>query len=275
MSIENYYTTAPHYAAEEVDSYQEFGLRANAREVLGIISKDIGGLKNKTLLDVGAHTGLFVDEASKNGAEAEGIEINERAVKAAQGRGINVRRASIDEVPRASFDIVCASHVIEHVENPGVFLEGLLRILKPNGLLYIETPDFNSYLARKDKISWKYIALEHLTYLNRESMTLMIQNKGAVAGKCIQRNGELKFLSLSKLAHYLFGDPYARDRLVPKQRLARGHTYICSESLFRGLVRRCFLSAIHILHREDHVGIFIRKAEALPESIFSVDYSSS
>jgi len=40
-----------------------------------------------------------------------------------------------------TFDIVCAFHVLEHVINPINFLNNCYKLLKPNGLLYIEVPN--------------------------------------------------------------------------------------------------------------------------------------
>ncbi|WP_206078326.1 bifunctional 2-polyprenyl-6-hydroxyphenol methylase/3-demethylubiquinol 3-O-methyltransferase UbiG [Poseidonocella sp. HB161398] len=49
-----------------------------------------------------------------------------------------------------SFDFVVASHVIEHVQNPTVFFQELMRICKPGGLAYIESPSDNAALVKSD-----------------------------------------------------------------------------------------------------------------------------
>lgn len=46
-----------------------------------------------------------------------------------------------------SFDYIIASEVIEHVVNPGIFIQKLFRVLKPGGILLITTP-------YKEKLAW-------------------------------------------------------------------------------------------------------------------------
>jgi len=45
------------------------------------------------------------------------------------------------------FDKIYAKHVIEHVNDPTVFIQECYRILKPNGVLFVETPHFSSRVA--------------------------------------------------------------------------------------------------------------------------------
>lgn len=48
--------------------------------------------------------------------------------------------------PIGRFDYVCCTEVLEHLMvNPVIFLEDLISLLKPNGTLYISTPNFFSY----------------------------------------------------------------------------------------------------------------------------------
>jgi len=48
------------------------------------------------------------------------------------------------------FDVVVASHIIEHLRNPVQFLKECHRVLKKGGLLYLYCPNFCSVNARKD-----------------------------------------------------------------------------------------------------------------------------
>ncbi|MBU0467700.1 MAG: class I SAM-dependent methyltransferase [Candidatus Omnitrophica bacterium] len=44
-------------------------------------------------------------------------------------------------------DKIFATHIIEHLEQPGEFLKEIYRILKPGGQVFIATPHFTSYTA--------------------------------------------------------------------------------------------------------------------------------
>lgn len=48
------------------------------------------------------------------------------------------------------FDMVNASHVLEHVDDVGVVVKEIWRVLKPNGIFRIACPHFSSYLAYGD-----------------------------------------------------------------------------------------------------------------------------
>jgi SAM-dependent methyltransferase len=62
--------------------------------------------------------------------------------------GFNFKKADLnkDPLPFAddTFDFVVASHVIEHLDHPVEFFGDCLRVCKPGGLLYIETPSERS-----------------------------------------------------------------------------------------------------------------------------------
>lgn len=49
-------------------------------------------------------------------------------------------------VPDESFDLTIASHVIEHLDDPYNFVNELLRVTKPGGLIWIEAPSELSLL---------------------------------------------------------------------------------------------------------------------------------
>lgn len=57
------------------------------------------------------------------------------------------------------FDIVIAQHVIEHVPDRIAFIAECLRIVKPGGLIIIETPNYSHVSAHSN--------LEHLTTFSR------------------------------------------------------------------------------------------------------------
>src|SRR5207245_11243493 len=44
-----------------------------------------------------------------------------------------------------AFDVITSSHVIEHVLEPVAFLSVARRVLKPNGILYVFTPNAESW----------------------------------------------------------------------------------------------------------------------------------
>lgn len=47
-------------------------------------------------------------------------------------------------------DEIYAKHIIEHLDHPKMFVEEIFRILKPGGVVFIETPHFSNYVAYAD-----------------------------------------------------------------------------------------------------------------------------
>ena len=99
------------------------------------------------LLEIGCFLGLFLDKIRADGWQVVGLEPNRAA--AAHAR-INYELDVIDGVlPSArltagEFDAVVMLHVIEHLPDPTETLREISRLLKPNGVLVIETPRFDS-----------------------------------------------------------------------------------------------------------------------------------
>ena len=64
-----------------------------------------------------------------------------------------------------SIDKIYAKHLIEHLNNPRMFLKECYRILKFQGAIYIETPHFSNYVAYAEpehKLFYSYFMFHQL-----------------------------------------------------------------------------------------------------------------
>jgi SAM-dependent methyltransferase len=105
----------------------------------------------RTLLDIGAATGLLVEEAQAQGLEAVGVEPGVRFVEAALcRRGIQLVHGVFPHPSLAGrrFDLVFLVDVIEHVAEPVDLLRHCAGALAPRGLVVVVTPDVASLAAR-------------------------------------------------------------------------------------------------------------------------------
>ena len=66
--------------------------------------------------------------------------------------------------------------VIEHVVDPHAFFKDLELILKPHALVYMSTPDADSFAAKTFKANWHYINKYHFSLFSRKTLN-------AIAGK--------------------------------------------------------------------------------------------
>lgn len=98
------------------------------------------------LLDVGCGNGDFVGFAMRAGWLARGIDNDPIAVAAAHARCLDVVEGTLDlfDDESACYDRITLSHVLEHVYDPWKMLSQCHRLLKPGGVLWLETPNMNA-----------------------------------------------------------------------------------------------------------------------------------
>jgi SAM-dependent methyltransferase len=106
----------------------------------------LGGVRaGDHVLDLGCGDGRFTAELAHAAARPVGVEIAEAALERARSRNpeLDFRLASIEgplPLEDASFDVVWASEVIEHVADTARWLSEVRRVLKPGGRLLLTTP---------------------------------------------------------------------------------------------------------------------------------------
>jgi 2-polyprenyl-3-methyl-5-hydroxy-6-metoxy-1,4-benzoquinol methylase len=105
-----------------------------------------------TLLDIGAGKGEFLKVAEQSGFNATGIEPSAGFCEFARNQlGVNVIQGllgSVEAIRNEKFDVVTMNHVLEHVEHPVNLLNQVHEYLDNKGVLFIEVPNCNSYLAQ-------------------------------------------------------------------------------------------------------------------------------
>lgn len=137
----------------------------------------------RRLLDVGCGDGLFTAMAAERGWEPHGVELNPPAAQAARERGVAVVEGRVEkgDLPAASFELVTSWDVIEHVPEPGPFVEGLVRALAPGGTLVVTTLNRRALVARAFRGRWSMVTDEHFTYWDAGSLRHAFARHGAQA----------------------------------------------------------------------------------------------
>jgi SAM-dependent methyltransferase len=104
------------------------------------------------LLDVGCDDGMWTDEVRRRlgipPQQVHGLEIADERAELARGRGFDVRTGDLDEpwpFADASFDVVHANQVIEHVVRLDHFLSELRRVLAGAGVAVVCTENLASW----------------------------------------------------------------------------------------------------------------------------------
>lgn len=102
------------------------------------------------VLEVGCGRGAFVERLCKEEKiEAEGVELNSKAISYAKEKGIIIRPVDLHELAKKekeSYDAVCSFQVLEHISDPLDFIEGQIKLIKPGGKLIIGVPNAESFI---------------------------------------------------------------------------------------------------------------------------------
>ena len=130
-------------------SGQESPHIADFRAGLALI--EAHALPSGSLLDVGCATGSFLSLARAKGWECRGVEVSAFAAARARERtGCEIFCGKLEDAPFASgaFDVITMWDLLEHLEDPLEGLEKARRLLKPGGVLLVNTPNENSLLRQ-------------------------------------------------------------------------------------------------------------------------------
>ena len=165
------------------------------------------------LLDIGCGYGSFMSMALKYKWAVEGMDISSYAAEnASQELGVPVFVGTLDQsdYPEDCFDVITLLDVIEHLNDPRVFLCEVRRILKPEGVLVMRTPNqdslFHWIAGLSARIGWDYPAqqiyhIDHLTYFTKSSLMYLLNQEGFNINKVeYETIDDKRFLGLKKVA---------------------------------------------------------------------------
>lgn len=128
--------------------YLERELSSNAARLerqVGLLERELGVLGGKRVLDVGPGTGELMLRLARRGAEVEGLEPHDRHLLFLRERGLRVRGATAEQHAAdpgnlGRYDAITLWDVIEHVNRPDATLRACHALLRPGGLLLLDTP---------------------------------------------------------------------------------------------------------------------------------------
>jgi 2-polyprenyl-3-methyl-5-hydroxy-6-metoxy-1,4-benzoquinol methylase len=111
---------------------------------------------NGKALDIGCGNGHFMLGLRELGWACEGVEFNLTAVDICRSYGFKVHHGDMESAKLLdnSFDLITASHVIEHLPDPVSFMKEAARILKKDGQLLVKTPNSQALGRGLFKESW-------------------------------------------------------------------------------------------------------------------------
>ena len=170
--LERYYAAYPRY--ENVPAVT----RSRYRELLDTFAPY---RRTNRILDIGCGVGTFLDEAKQAGWDTYGTEFAARALEIIRARGITAIQAplKLDTFEPGFFDVISAFEVFEHVPDPRAESAVIAHALRPGGLLYCTTPNFNSASRRLLRGRWSVVSYpEHLCYFTPSTLKRWLSGSG-------------------------------------------------------------------------------------------------
>jgi SAM-dependent methyltransferase len=111
-------------------------------ERVALFQRYVGG-PGRRVLDLGCRDGALT-RAYAEGNDVVGVDADRDALAAASELGIETRWADLDEplpFDEASFDVVVAGELIEHLRNPHALVTDVRRVLRPGGTFVASVPN--------------------------------------------------------------------------------------------------------------------------------------
>lgn len=136
-------------------------------------------IKNpKRVLDIGCSNGVFLD--LYHNSETWGVEPSESGYKIKDLRHkITHEYFEKAKLPLNYFDLVIMNHTLEHVKDANLVLNKIYKILKTNGILFVDVPNVGSLSSKILGKKWPYLLTdEHLWQFDRKSITKLVKNAG-------------------------------------------------------------------------------------------------
>lgn len=126
--------------------------------------------REKSVLDVGAGTGDFLNVCKKNNWTVSGVEPNFDARNIAQENKIDLNK-DLFFFEEKSFDVITLWHVLEHVKDLQKYIIQLQKLLKKDGVIVVAVPNYNSFDAKYYKEFWAAFDVpRHLWHFSQQAI---------------------------------------------------------------------------------------------------------
>lgn len=186
-------------------------------------------------LDLGCGRGEWLSKLSQLGFNVHGVDLDEAMLQSCREKGFQVTCQDaltyLQTLPNESQSIVTAFHMVEHItfEKLRYVLEQALRVLKPAGLLVMETPNPENLIVATRNF---YLDPTHTKPIPPELLTFLARYTGFNNVKLIrlQENPSVVLQQETLLADVING--VSPDYAVVAQKIGPLQTLICFNKAF-------------------------------------------
>jgi len=143
---------------------------------------DMRNLRSKIVADFGCGAGSFLDFVKGVASRVIAIEPDVNYQASLASRGFDVFQGGEDALIRFrnKVDVITSFCVIEHTQSPLLYLEQCYELLKPNGVIYIETDNLDCLPMVLSCKPFKefFFRTAHTHYFNRETLSATMARAG-------------------------------------------------------------------------------------------------
>jgi 2-polyprenyl-3-methyl-5-hydroxy-6-metoxy-1,4-benzoquinol methylase len=165
------------------EASHEYRVERFGKERVKIMARHlrVSDARRPQYLDVGSSTGFVVEAAKDQGWEAIGIDLNPSAVEFGRARGLDLRTQALEGVdfPEQSFDAVSLFDVLEHLLTPVDTLRACTRLLRPDGIVFLYVPNYDSasrlLMGNEAHFIWP---THHLNYYSPTTIADLMTREG-------------------------------------------------------------------------------------------------
>src|SRR3989338_7742912 len=142
-----------------------------------------------TAVDMGCGRGEWLELAGELGFDASGADLDEGMLAACHERGLNACKAdaigALQALPDESTTLVSAFHLVEHLPFNEVrtLVREALRVLKPGGLLILETPNPENLLVSSTEF---YLDPSHVRPMPSGLLGFAVEHAGFLRNKVVR-----------------------------------------------------------------------------------------
>lgn len=199
--------------------------------------------KNANILDIGCAAGALLKQFANDGNKIFGFEPDKAMFSKSQenlGTFSHIWNSAfnVDLVKAYKFDLIMASHVLEHVPDPIQFLKDLIPLLSDKGIIFIEVPN-ESPESVYEQTRQCVKGLMHLWFFQLKSLVQMIDVAGGVLVRSATYGPKIKYFS-----HLPISQRGLRRRLLWKigslLRKISSRTFDCEWSSYPQNLADCF-----------------------------------
>lgn len=164
--LDKYYKLSPMLRRKEPTSFEMEQSKFQAE----FLNRTIN-LNRKSVLEIGAHAGAFLMYLNSTfHCETYFNELSEEAVKLLSSQP-GLRDSS--KYPGLKVDVVAIRHTLEHIHDIEGFIAYIETVLKPDGYLFVEVPDWSYLDTNTDPLNF-----EHLSQFTSHNLIHLMRRLG-------------------------------------------------------------------------------------------------